>query len=807
MLVGTDLSGLGSFAGEPLALDPLVWGPLALGPFAAAGMLLWGLVALLPILLHWLRRRRTRTVQWGAMQFLQAAIARRAQKFQFWRLLLLCLRVAAVLLLAAALARPLPEDAATQGKPWSRPPTLRVLVLDTSYSMQTLVDPQSERVVGSETPRTRFAAAQAAAIEICQTAAASDGFLLLALSDPPRAIIPTVSERAEQTAAEIRRLNAGEGTADLPATLAAVKASIREAVRTGWSGPVDVILFSDLQQATWQSLPDSLPQLASGEVESGEVESGEEEIAIRFLVWDAAERLPGANATVGPLERDPSAAAVDDSQVWLSPIIHHGGEAIRGRLAQLLVDGQVEQSQTFDLKPGGSQMLLWSTRLAPGRHAIEVRIGDDALAVDNRSRAIAEVSPALSVAAFGPAASDTRYFALAAAPGGAGPVEVRSFPLSQLPQTELGRFDVWALCDPVPLGEAARRRLAQHLEQGGGVVWWLGPNWRSGQAADTPPLDTPPLDAPPLDAPPATGWIALEPREVETPDIDPLGYRSRIVQPFEAFPGSGLLSLPVFRYWTLELGSGWQPAVAIGEGDPLIASLASEGSGRQVLIATPPSPGAGSPGAGGPEVGGGPWNALIAWPSFVPLVQEILRWADAGEPTSRQFIVGERVVGRSPEARFAGQLASEAGATLETHVQSRSGPTVRWTAGVASQAGFYWWSASPQAAPGDEAAPLPAAPLPAAQPPVIAVNVDPGEGRLEKLGELPAPWQRLGESTPDAAATPAAAAERSAAAPAADPPALESPGAGRELFWGLLLVALGLLVAESLVVKILEGQF
>lgn len=735
---------------------------IGLGPFAAGGMLLWGLVAAVPILLHLLRRRLSRTLQWGAMQFLRAAIARRAKQFQLWRLLLLCLRVAAVLAIAAALARPVLPGAAgdTAGRAVAAaPPTLWVFVIDASYSMRAVVDGQS-----------RFELAQAAAADMARRAPAGDGFLLVKMSDRPETIIQTISYRVEETIAEIDALESEDGGADLRATIVAVDMAVDDAVRDGWAGPIEVILLSDLQETTWGAKnrspqrPGSRRTAAAGE--------------IRYRVMDMAPRPVRDNATVVRIERDASGDPADDTHQFLSTIEHTGGDPIGERLAQLVIDGSVALSQPFDLQPGDSRTLLWTTRLARGRHAVEVRIGKDALATDNIAGIVVDVSPTISVAAFGSSPAASRYLALAAAPGGDGSVEVRTFDVSQLPRAEIGRFDLWVLCDPPPLGREAERRIDQHLGQGGGVVWWLGPRWQAGRGGNA-------VDAGSGEAEP-TAWTAAEIATANEPRIDPLDYRSEIVQPFESFPGAGLLSLPVFRYWILELGSSWQPGLAIGDA-PLLATLETEGRGRQVLIATPPGPGiAGSEPAGGDDAAEA-WNALIAWPSFVPLVQETIRWARADQSRKMAFLVGEPIAGQTPETEMGERLRNDAGDVLDVEVRSRVGRSVRWDAGIASSAGVYRWMGAGVEG-GEDAAPA------------LVVNVDPREGRLGKVVELPERFTRYdAESAPEEFVESAAdEAGRAESTRRTD---------GREIFWWVLLAAGGLLIAESVVVRILEGRF
>ena len=59
-----------------------------------------------PILIHLLNRRRHRTVQWAAMDFLREAVRRNRRILEVRDLLLLLLRTLAVILFVLAMAQP-----------------------------------------------------------------------------------------------------------------------------------------------------------------------------------------------------------------------------------------------------------------------------------------------------------------------------------------------------------------------------------------------------------------------------------------------------------------------------------------------------------------------------------------------------------------------------------------------------------------------------------------------------------------------------------------------------------------------------
>src|SRR5438045_5345713 len=74
--------------------------------FFGAGIFL----ASIPVIIHILNRRRYRTVQWAAMEFLLRAMKKNRRRLRFEHWLLLAIRCCVLGLLGLALARPMACD-------------------------------------------------------------------------------------------------------------------------------------------------------------------------------------------------------------------------------------------------------------------------------------------------------------------------------------------------------------------------------------------------------------------------------------------------------------------------------------------------------------------------------------------------------------------------------------------------------------------------------------------------------------------------------------------------------------------------
>jgi hypothetical protein len=131
--------------------------------------------------------------------------------------------------------------------------------------------------------------------------------------------------------------------------------------------------------------------------------------------------------------------------------------------------------------------------------------------------------------------------------------------------------------------------------------------------------------------------------------LDPLGYRHPILDAFRGRGQTSLLTTPVFKHYQLTPpeNSRATPVLALGSGGPLVIEQ-SVHRGRVVLVGTSADPS---------------WTAMPLWPSFVPLVQEIVAWCAAGQIEQRNVLAGDA---------FEALAASSAG-MAPANVQSPDG--------------------------------------------------------------------------------------------------------------------------------------
>jgi len=212
---------------------------LSWGLFAAGGAL-----ASVPILIHLLSRRRVRRVPWAAMHWLRAAMKRHQRRLRLENWLILALRIAAIVLLGLALARPVLTDSSLAPLLGSKRSVY--LVLDNSFSMAAKVDARSvldrvkheaDLVLGSIAP------GDAAAVVVTN----DDNEDVTSGRDPRVLLARTIgAEGATRARESIAALHVRDAAADWVKALDLIQAQMsdEDPNRT-------VIVVTDLQAKDW----------------------------------------------------------------------------------------------------------------------------------------------------------------------------------------------------------------------------------------------------------------------------------------------------------------------------------------------------------------------------------------------------------------------------------------------------------------------------------------------------------------------------------------------------------------------------
>ena len=572
-------------------------------------MLLWGVAALIPLLIHLWSRRKQQEVQWAAMEFLLAALHKQARRMRFEQFLLLVLRTFILMLFVVALARPvssLTNEVALRDV--TLPRTHTVLVVDGSYSMQF-----------HDGTSTLFEAAQQVARNITSQGRPGDGFSLILMGDPPAAIIGEVVYQADVIRAEIDALKSPPSGANLPATLALIAERLAAGQRRGQRfDRYDVCFLTDLGSTTWQVAGSPAIDQIRQQLPSG--------TRLFIFPMGPAERV---NAAIRALQISEPLTAVGRTLQMDAVIENWGTEPIR-RQVELTVDGRLvaQRELSLDADSVGSARFQWPVD-SPGQHRIEVTMESDALALDDRRQAIVVAAETIRVLCVAGRPGAANFIAWALAPDAEARSQIAPETSDEtgLLDRDLGAYRAVFLCNVERLSKPEAMALQNFVRAGGGLITILGDQVATSSY---------------------NAWVS---REVELEKLFParLGtavsgdtyhlvprYDQPIAASFRGYEQSGLVTVPIWHYVQLEPVEGAIEHLALDSGDPALVSC-RVGAGRSLLLATAASQDVVD--RTGDQVI--PWNALVAWPSFPPLVHELLWYALGGRAAARNVFVGE----------------------------------------------------------------------------------------------------------------------------------------------------------------------
>jgi hypothetical protein len=619
---------------------------LAFG-FGNLAMLGWLAAAAAPLLIHLWSRHRHREAPWAAMQFLLAAMRKNARRLQLQQWLLLAVRTLIIALVVMAVAEPYGEKLLAG---LSGTPTHKILIIDGSYSMDY-----------RDADASRFVRAKRTAAALVRDSRSADTFTVILMAAPSKTILGREVVDHAAVIDQIEALTQPHTGADLTSALALAEEAIQSDVaKRRSSDRHEVYFLTDLQRLTWQSGSHALHPLPSrsrgdeagpstqsvGESRSHAERGNEEKLRERVesLARHAAlavidlGQLPSPNLAVTNLATADPVVTINREITFDVTLRQFGSEPRSQCAVALLVDGVSVSEQTVDVPTGADATVRFMHRFqSPGEHTVEVRAPGDRLEIDNSRWLVVPVREEIRVLCIAGRPGAAKYVAdaLNPNPGGDSPIHPVVVSEGDLADVELSGFDCVFVCNVAQLTSSEAERLSRYAAAGGGVVFFLGDRVdRDSYNAQASGKDS---------LLPATLGDVVSQSQF---GLDPLDYRHPIVAPFRGRERAGLLTTPVARYHRLDLEQAQpnaQVAAAMPNGDPFIVT-APLGRGQTVLIATDGSL------SSVDATTGEPWTNWPTWPSFLPLVRELLAYATSGQQQDWQHPVGTPLASRGVPA-------------------------------------------------------------------------------------------------------------------------------------------------------------
>lgn len=435
-----------------------------------APYLLWGSVAAgIPLVLHFFFRSRYRRLPWAAMQFLLESLEQTQRRLRFQEWLLLLLRMAVVVLLAVALARPLWSAGSGAGGAGEV-----VLLLDVSSSMGV-----------REEGQTRWQRAQAAAGNLLETLPGGTSVHLFAGAD--RVCWTETAGPRERLQERLRQLTPTGLSSNLLPVLQAVEAFLRARPTPQRT----VYFFTDLQRRGWEQEADALRALLR--------RWHEEEPPVTLYVVPCGRQATPRNAALVDVQ-PPMDILRPGERLRFTVLVRNTGAEPLQHLEVSLSNDDLPQEREVQvvpqLAPGQTVGVPLTTAFArPGWHVLTatLRAAEDQLEADNRLDQVLLVRPQvrLLVVEGGaptrqPAQTASFYLLHALLPvrdPASWPLRVQRLPASEATAAHLQGQDLCLLVDVplegTPTSAAAAsgeflEALARFVRQGHGVLLFAG---------------------------------------------------------------------------------------------------------------------------------------------------------------------------------------------------------------------------------------------------------------------------------------------------------------------------------------------
>ena len=569
----------------------------------------------IPLLIHLIRRRKQKIVQWAAMEFLRQSQKKQRRRMRIEEFILLALRMLIVILACLAFARPvLRSIGAALLSQNTR--IYAVIVLDNSYSMG----------FKARDGKTSLARAQTYTKQILsKILKPGDSASLVLLSDKPDVLINSPSFDRDLIERRINAVTLKDRGTDYLATAQLVNKLLKASHAT----VKEVYWLSDDQASAWTTSKRDTAR----------------------TVWqDMARqaRLTWISAGTPPDDRDNLVVeAPSIGRELVTPqlpvrietkVFNYGAKPRSDVLVNLLIDGKPAGSKKISIPPGKETLASFpQTRFpTPGTHIGRVELADaahvDDLERDNGANFVVRCRDRIKILVqdmhptSDPTKSDSFYLINAMAPGGAQESLAAKLREGEgLGGVNLRDYDVVILTGLGNMSAGDRRALMEYVKAGGGLLLFPGTGTEASRINADLGGDIGLLPAK------LTGRKTLSDNDAAT--LNPGSVAHPALTLFKDTTNLNIASARFTQYFGLEAtpeaadaanSNAVQVMIRFNNGDPAFVERKVQ-LGKVILAASS---------------AGSSWNQLPLKASYVPLVYQLLFYLGQG-PASHRNIAQE----------------------------------------------------------------------------------------------------------------------------------------------------------------------
>lgn len=612
-----------------------------------------------PIIIHLLNRRKFKIVDWAAMDFLLEADKKNRRRVRLENLLLLLMRCLAVFLLGLLLARPF-DSSGLAARLTGAQKFERIVLVDDSLSMQSRIGNRA----AMEIARERL-------VDLARIFAAEDAendLTLLLTSNPEQRKFNGShigQDNIDEIAEELERIE----PSDQPARLDAALQELDDYLASRPANVNRVVyIVTDLRRRDWQA---EQAERAEDTVRAGDVSppvsavSPETKSAPLDLLRKISKQSKGCfvvdvgdqedrNLVIREVRPEKTLVAGVESRFDVT-IANTGSQEVKDVRVKFTAGDAVPQTQTIEGIPAGEEEAVRFAFTFTGdegeekpetttsrRVKIEVvpeRGGEeDRLAADSTQYFAARVVPGIPTllvdgdpsASYGKA--ETFYLRRALTPPGRviSGVAADVVTDTELESTDLSKYQVIFLCNVYRPADKAIDDLRKWVESGGALVILPGDqvdeeffNTRLYGTAEAEGKELSPVRLEEIAGDETeNAWSNFKITEEQHP----------VLKDFAGQQNPILSNVKVFRWWkaTVSKVKGASPASVLmrfsdAEESPALIERAF-GKGRVVVSTIP---------------GDADWTNWTSDPSYILIMQELVRYLSAGDSTEGLLRVGE----------------------------------------------------------------------------------------------------------------------------------------------------------------------